>query len=78
MYDENDNIETGRVNPEANKEETVTTIFIMRDPEPKRNSLRTPFPIIRNTVIREHRTRPLTRKKERNEKKAISEKKQQQ
>lgn len=34
MYDENNNLETGRVNPEDNKEEAVTTNFTMRDPEP--------------------------------------------
>ncbi|MEY8354118.1 trypsin-like peptidase domain-containing protein [Lachnospiraceae bacterium 54-53] len=33
MYDENDNKETGRLNPEDHKEEAVTTNFIMRDPE---------------------------------------------
>ena len=37
MYDENNNMETGRVNPEANKEEAVTTNFTMRDPEPEKD-----------------------------------------
>lgn len=44
MYDENDNIETGRVNPEANKEETVTTNFIMRDPEPEKEQSQNTIP----------------------------------
>lgn len=37
MYDENENKETGRVNPEANKEEAVTTNFVMRDSEPEKS-----------------------------------------
>ncbi|ADL03208.1 S1C family serine protease [Lacrimispora saccharolytica] len=33
MYDENENKDTGRMNPEEHKEEAVTTNFIMRDPD---------------------------------------------
>jgi len=33
MYDENENKDTGRINPEEHKEETVTTNFIMREPD---------------------------------------------
>ncbi|NNJ33145.1 S1C family serine protease [Lacrimispora defluvii] len=44
MYDENDKIETGRVNPEANKEEAVTTNFIMRDPEPEKEQSQNTIP----------------------------------
>nr|WP_288826301.1 trypsin-like peptidase domain-containing protein [uncultured Clostridium sp.] len=44
MYDENNNIETGRANPEANKEEAVTTNFIMRDPEPEKNQSQNSIP----------------------------------
>lgn len=38
MYDEYDNKDTGRVNPEEHKEEAVTTNFIMRDPDPEKPS----------------------------------------
>ncbi len=38
MNDEYDNKDTGRTNPEENKEEAVTTNFIMRDPEPEKSS----------------------------------------
>lgn len=44
MYDENDNIETGRVNLEANKDEAVTTNFIMRDPEPEKEQSQNTIP----------------------------------
>ena len=43
MYDEYDNKDTGRVNPEEHKEEAVTTNFIMRDPDPEK-----PITFIRN------------------------------
>ncbi len=33
MYNENENMETGRMNPEEHKEEEATTNFIMRDPD---------------------------------------------
>lgn len=38
MYDENENKDTGRVNPDENKEEAVTTNFIMRDPDLEKSS----------------------------------------
>lgn len=44
MYDENENKETGRVNPEAYKEEAVTTNFVMRDSEPEKDQSQQSIP----------------------------------
>lgn len=38
MYNENENMETGRMNPEEHKEEAATTNFIMRDPDPEKST----------------------------------------
>lgn len=35
MYNENENNDLGRMNPEEHKEDTITTNFTMRDPEPE-------------------------------------------
>ncbi|HCD43594.1 MAG TPA: peptidase S1, partial [Lachnoclostridium sp.] len=37
MYDENENKDTGRMNPEEHKDEADSTNFIMSDPDPEKS-----------------------------------------